>query len=88
MELTMMSRTPDIHLVANTDLDLSDCVVGPDLIARFAGDNVTIYRRYGRTAELLGCFDSPAEAFAALDRIDAPAPLAGERPGASGRLAA
>jgi hypothetical protein len=54
------------------DLDLTHCVVGPDLVARFDG-SVTVYRREGRNVELFGVFDSPASAFAAIDALDAPA---------------
>lgn len=51
------------------DLDLTHCVVGPDLVARFDG-SVTLYRREGRYVELLGAFDGPASAFAAIDALD------------------
>jgi hypothetical protein len=54
------------------DLDLTHCVVGPDLVARFDG-SVTVYRREGRRVEMLGTFDGPASAFACIDALDAPA---------------
>jgi hypothetical protein len=58
--------------VYNLDqLDLTHCVVGPDLVARVNGD-VTLFRRDGHVVEFLGTFDGAACAFAALDRIDAP----------------
>ena len=53
------------------DLDLTHCVVGPDLVARLDG-SVTLYRREGRSVALLGVFDGPASAFAAIDALDAP----------------
>jgi hypothetical protein len=54
------------------DLDLTHCVVGPDLVARLDG-SVTLYRREGRSVAPLGVFDGPASALAALDALDAPA---------------
>jgi hypothetical protein len=54
------------------DLDLTHCVVGPDLIARLDG-SVTLYRREGRSVTRLGVFDGPASALAAIDALDAPA---------------
>jgi hypothetical protein len=80
MELTLMNHGPDIHVVAIDDLNLSRCVVGPDLIARFVRDSVTVYRRFGHTVEFLGRFDTPEEALATIDEIDAPAPRVEERP--------
>jgi hypothetical protein len=53
------------------DLDLTHCVVGPDLVARLDG-SVTLYRREGRRVTPLGVFDGPASAFAAIDALDAP----------------
>lgn len=52
------------------DLDLTHCVVGPDLVARLDG-SITLFRRRGRSVELLGEFDGPVSAFVALDAIDA-----------------
>ena len=51
------------------DLDLTHCVVGPDLVARFDG-SVTLFRRTGRQVEMLGVFDGPAAAWTALDALD------------------
>jgi hypothetical protein len=53
------------------DLDLTHCVVGPDLVARLDG-SVTLYRREGRSVTPLGVFDGPASALAAIDALDAP----------------
>lgn len=53
------------------ELDLTHCVVGPDLVARLDG-SVTVYRREGRRVIPLGVFDGPASAFAAIDALDAP----------------
>jgi hypothetical protein len=53
------------------DLDLTHCVVGPDLVARLDG-SVTLYRREGRSVAPLGVFDGPASALAAIDALDAP----------------
>jgi hypothetical protein len=53
------------------DLDLTHCVVGPDLVARLDG-SVTLYRRKGRRVTPLGIFDGPASALAAIDALDAP----------------
>jgi hypothetical protein len=53
------------------DLELTRCVLGPDYIALIDGV-VTIYRRAVRRVELLGVFDGPASAFAAIDAFDAP----------------
>jgi hypothetical protein len=53
------------------DLDLTHCVVGPDLVARLDG-SVTLYRRQGRSVALLGVFDGPASALAAIDALDVP----------------
>jgi len=53
------------------DLDLTHCVVGPDLVARFDGA-VTVFLRQGRRLELFGVFDGPVSAFAAIDTLDAP----------------
>jgi hypothetical protein len=58
------------------DLDLRECVVGPDLIARFGPTSVTLYRRSGQVTELLGTFDEPEAALAAVDAIDS-VPLRG-----------
>jgi hypothetical protein len=66
-----MLTLTDTAATSLDDLDLSDCVVGPDLVARWNGD-VTLYRRNGHTIELVGVFDSSASAFAALDAFDAP----------------
>jgi hypothetical protein len=55
--------------VTNLDeLDLTGCVIGPDLVERLDG-TVTLYRRNGHAVEFFGRFDGPASAFAALDRI-------------------
>jgi hypothetical protein len=56
------------------DLDLTHCVVGPDLVARLDG-SVTLYRREGRSVTPLGIFDGPASALAAIDALDAPGPI-------------
>jgi hypothetical protein len=64
------------------DLDLTHCVVGPDLVARFDG-SVTLYLRNGRSVVPLGVFDGPASALAALDALDAPA-SAGWAPSTAG----
>jgi hypothetical protein len=53
------------------DLDLTHCVIGTDLVARFDG-SVTLFRRHGRRVELFGVFDGPVSAFAAIDTLDAP----------------
>jgi hypothetical protein len=52
------------------DLDLRECVVGPDLIARFGPTGVTLYRRSGQATELLGTFEEPEAALAAVDAVD------------------
>jgi hypothetical protein len=53
------------------DLDLTQCVAGPDFVVHVDGI-VTLYRREGRSVELFGVFDGPASALAALDAFDAP----------------
>jgi hypothetical protein len=62
------------------DLDLTHCVVGPDLVARLDG-SVTLYRRKGRSVTPLGVFDGPASALAAIDALDTPQPAPGLEPG-------
>jgi hypothetical protein len=52
------------------DLDLTHCVVGPDLVARLDG-SITLFRRRGRRVEMLGVFDGPVSALMALDALDA-----------------
>ena len=62
-----MQRTLD-------SLDLSHCVVGPDLVAEIVGQQVTIFRRQGTHGiEHAGTYRGAAAAWAALDVEDAPA---------------
>ena len=63
----METRTADY--IDLDDLDLTHCVVGPDLVARLDG-SVTLYRREGRSVLPLGVFDGPASALAAIDALD------------------
>jgi hypothetical protein len=55
------------------ELDMSECFIGPDVIAHF-GQCVTLYRREGVRVRPIGVFDDAARAFAALDALDAPVP--------------
>jgi hypothetical protein len=57
--------------VTLNQLDLSECLVTPDLIAHF-GHSVTLYRCEGPNVHVIGVFDDAADAFAALDVLDAP----------------
>jgi hypothetical protein len=66
-----MSALTDIALTSLDDLDLTDCIVGPDLVAS-VDEQITLYRRDGHVVELLGVFDRASDAFAALDGFDAP----------------
>ena len=80
--MTNLEHHTPAHL---DDLDLTRCVVGPDLVVQIS-DVVTVYRRRGSSVELVGAFDGPAAAFAALDEFDAPKPaVAPECPQAAGR---
>jgi hypothetical protein len=65
-------KTRTVSYLDLDDLDLTHCVVGPDLVARLDG-SVTLYRRQGRSVTPLGVFDGPASALAAIDVLDAPA---------------
>jgi hypothetical protein len=60
----LANRTIDLD-----DLDLTDCVVGPDFVVH-VNEIVTLYRREGRSVELFGVFDGPASALEALDAVD------------------
>jgi hypothetical protein len=53
------------------DLDLSGCIIGPDLIAHFGDGHVTLYRREGAAVELLGSFEEPSAALEVIDLLDA-----------------
>jgi hypothetical protein len=64
-------KTRTVSYLDLDDLDLTHCVVGPDLVARLDG-SVTLYRRQGRSVTPLGVFDGPASALAAIDVLDAP----------------
>jgi hypothetical protein len=66
-----MSALADIAPTSLDDLDLTHCIVGPDLVADMS-DQITVYRRHGHVIELLGVFDRASDAFAALDAIDTP----------------
>ena len=80
--MNRIEETAPTHL---DDLDLSRCVVGADLVVQIS-DLVTVYRRHGSRVELVGAFDGPAAAFAALDALDAPEPaVPGDCPQAGGR---
>jgi hypothetical protein len=68
-EAPVTTRT--VNYLDLDDLDLTHCVVGPDLVARLDG-SVTVYRREGRSVTPLGVFDGPASALAAIDVLDAP----------------
>jgi hypothetical protein len=67
-----MCTTPQQQPSDIDDLELTRCVLGPDYVALIDGF-VTLYRRAIRSVELLGVFDGPATALAAIDAIDAPA---------------
>jgi hypothetical protein len=58
-------KTQDIE-----GLDLSRCIVGPDLVAEIDGERVTIWRRRGGGVELAGVYRGAAAAWAALDVDD------------------
>lgn len=51
------------------DLDLTDCVVGPDAILD-RKDGLVLYAREGRGVRELGRFHSVAAAWDALDALD------------------
>ena len=53
------------------ELDLTRCIIGPDLVAEIGKDRVTIYRHYGAQLELVGTYEGPAAALAMIDEIDA-----------------
>jgi hypothetical protein len=67
----MATRALDYTILDIEDLDLTKCVVGPDHVV-LMDELVTLYRREGRRVDLFGVFDGPAEAFHALDTLDAP----------------
>ena len=68
---TPIEQTAPAPAVTLDQLDLSECLVTPDLIAHL-GHSVTLYRCEGPHVHVIGVFDDPAEAFAALDVLDAP----------------
>jgi hypothetical protein len=69
--VTEFNGVPDNTSVYLDELDLTECVMGPDLLARF-DETVTVYRRDGQLVRLVGVFDGPAPALAALDALDCP----------------
>ena len=79
--MTSIDETTPTHL---DDLDLSRCVIGDDLVVQIS-DRVTVYRRRGSRVELVGAFDGPAAAFAALDELEAPELTPADCPHAGGR---
>ena len=68
-----MNSEFDTQPIPVNELDLARCIVGPDLIVEVDenGDNSRMYRPYADgTARLIGSFDDPARAWAALDELD------------------
>lgn len=51
-------------------LDLSHCVIGPDLVIYEDRGITRLYRRSGHALRLLGEIDDALSAWAALDQLD------------------